>query len=47
MLREEVLGDEMAEVRLRVHGIEFANGHDLSEFVKDWSLTVGPNEVEQ
>lgn len=43
----EALGDEMAEVRLRVHGIEFANGHDLSEFVKEWGLTVGPNEVEQ
>jgi hypothetical protein len=43
----EALGDEMAEVRLRVQGIDFANGHDLSEFVKEWGLTVGPNEVEQ
>jgi hypothetical protein len=43
----DALDDEMAEVRLTVHGIEFANGHDLSEFVKDWGLEVGPNEVEQ
>lgn len=41
------LGDDKAEVRLRVHGIEFSNGHDLSEFVKDWGITLGPNEVEQ
>jgi hypothetical protein len=43
----EALADEMAEVRLHVHGLEFANGHDLSEFVKEWGLSVGPNEVEQ
>ena len=43
----EALADEMAEVRLRVHALEFANGHDLSEFVKEWGLSVGPNEVEQ
>jgi hypothetical protein len=41
------LGDEMAEVRLVARRFDFASGHDLSEFVKEWSLSVDANEVEQ
>jgi len=41
------LGEEMAEVRVTVREVDFGTGHDLSEFVKDWGLQVGANEVEQ
>ena len=41
------LADEMADVRVTARGLEFANGHDLSEFVKEWGVQVGANEVEQ
>jgi hypothetical protein len=41
------LGEEMADVRVTARAIDFGNGHDLSEFVKEWGLQVGANEVEQ
>ncbi|MBX3024939.1 DUF499 domain-containing protein [bacterium] len=41
------LGEDMAEVRLSARRLEFTRGHDLSEFVKAWGLSVDANEVEQ
>jgi hypothetical protein len=41
------LGDEMADVRVTVRAVDFATGHDLDAFVKEWGLQVGTNEVEQ
>lgn len=41
------LGDDSAEVRLRVPSLEFATGHDLDSFARDRGITLSTNEVEQ
>ena len=41
------LGDDSAEVRLRVPALEFNTGHDLDSFARDRGITLTTNEVEQ
>jgi len=41
-----VLGDDMAEVQIRVQEIAFQKGQDLSNFVSDHGLKIAANEVE-
>jgi hypothetical protein len=41
------IGDEMSEVQVLVRATEFPSGHDLSEFARERSITLEPNEVEQ
>lgn len=41
------IGDETAEVRITVKGVEFESGHDLEEFIGKLGIEVTAGEVEQ
>jgi len=41
------LGQDDAEVRLKVQAVDFATGRDLLAFVRERGIELGPNDVEQ
>ena len=41
------LGNETADVVLRVDGLDFASGHDLETFLTKLGIEIAPDEVEQ
>ena len=41
------IGDEKADVRLKVGSVHFQTGHDLEKFLVERKLEVAANEVEQ
>lgn len=43
----KALGNETAEVVLKVDGLEFGSGHDLEVFLEKLRLETAPEEVEQ